>query len=158
MASFIDPRCAIPVYLLENEGVAGECGKLEGFIISFILSIGILVISISLYRRELKDANGQVIKKDPLKHFGITALTIFLIWVLIPMGTSWLKKVDWRGYTEQIKSFKTKGFSDADAIKQIQSMRETQIQASAITRGASTIATAMQGTRSPNYMSRSKLN
>lgn len=154
MASYIDPRCAVPTYLLSSEGVAGECGRIEGYVASFLLTLVILGISIALYFREDKDEEGNVVQKErkPLQHFGITFGIILAVWLGVPFMTSWLKKVNWRGYKEQIKSFAQKGVSEADAIKQIQEMTQAQMQARAITQGASTIAQAMRPPTTTNKL------
>ena len=156
MASLIDPRCDVPLYLMENEYDVKRCGKLEGYIFSFFLSIIVIVISILIYNRKLRkdilteDEEKKRGNRRLYKYMGITTIIVILIWLGSPLLTSWLKVKRWEGYKEQIKSYKNQGFTNTDAIKKIQDMHQTKIQANAITSGAANIAAALNASRRSN--------
>jgi hypothetical protein len=145
-ASFIDPMCAVPIYLLENEDIATHCGKLGGYVFSAILSVLIIGVSLFLYYKKEKDSEGKIIEKPkkPVNHILCTLLIISLLWLTYPLFMGWVGRMRWRGYNEQLKSYGKKGFTTTDAVKQIQDLQEARIQASAITSGAATMAQAIE--------------
>jgi hypothetical protein len=152
MASYINPRCAVPTYLLDSKSEATHCGTLEGYIYSAILTVVVIIISITMYNRRHEydlrhnqNYHPNNVRKLRINYFFTTLALVVLIWLGVPMLGSWLKGLRWEGYIEQIKSYTNKGFSKDSAIKQIQSMHETQIHATAMTSGASSIANALRG-------------
>ena len=96
MASFIDPRCAVPVYLLDNEDVATSCGRLSGVVISVLITIMIIAASILLYmKKDENDPEGK--NKRPTVHIGVTVCIILMVWLLIPFLSGYFNKVSFRG-------------------------------------------------------------
>lgn len=136
MAQFIDPRCGLPLYLLDNENVASYCGKLEGYIASFFIIL-ILIGAIGYFY-----FTGKL--GENYKMLGVIGIIVVLLAMVVPMFTSWLKKVNWRIYNEQVGSYINNGSTREQAIGKMQELYQTRIQANAITNGSFIMANAMR--------------
>lgn len=134
MASLIDPRCAVPLFLLENEQTAHECGIIEGYVVSFIITLILVAIGIYIFYANINN------KKMWL---AIICIIIVFMWIVIPWLNAWLNKRHWLGYDEQIKSYQKSGISRDEAIKKLQDLYQTNIQASAINQSGFMIASAL---------------
>jgi len=149
MASFIDPSCAVPIYLMENSEVARQCGKLSGYFVAGMVTIVAIIAAISMYinRNKYYDEQNRHSSKRVIKYLLLTSLVVGLSWVSLPFIISWFNTIEWRGYNKQYESYRAKGLTTNEAVKQIQSMAETRLQANAISSGASTIANALRGNK-----------
>lgn len=136
MAQFIDPRCGLPLYLLDNENVASYCGKLEGYVASFFIIL-ILIGAIGYFY-----FTGKL--GENYKMLGVIGIIVVLLAMVVPMFTSWLKKVNWRVYNEQVGSYMNNGSTREQAIGKMQELYQTRIQANAITNGSFIMANAMR--------------
>jgi hypothetical protein len=136
MAQFIDPRCGLPLYLLDNENVASYCGKLEGYVASFFIIL-ILIGAIGYFY-----FTGKL--GENYKMLGVIGIIVVLLAMVVPMFTSWLKKVNWRIYNEQVGSYINNGSTREQAIGKMQELYQTRIQANAITNGSFIMANAMR--------------
>lgn len=140
MAEYLNPKCAVPTFLLENESIAMECGRYTGYFIAIILTIIVVAVALYLYyalRNKDYEQNNRIIK-----YALITIIIVLGIWLFFPAIFSWTKKMHLRGYHEQINSYVDHGFSTKDAIDKTQSLYQTGIQADAITSAATIIASA----------------
>ncbi|XWV25542.1 putative ORFan [Tupanvirus deep ocean] len=149
MASYINPKCSVPLFLLEYESDAAECGRLTGYFISIILSIIVIVIAVILYFIFNETTDTQQTNRI-WKYILITLGILIVIWLAFPILISWLNKVRWRGYNAQVKSYIKKGYDIKEAINRTQDLYQTQIQANAITDAAATIASAYSTTNIKN--------
>jgi len=133
MASFIDPRCAVPTFLLNNEGDAAYCGRIYGYITSVIITIFILAITFYLYVKYPHSWTRF------LTYLLTSIIVIFLIWMTIPAVGAWINVVSWRGYSAQKDYYIKGGLNEKEALYQLQALEQTKIQADAIRDAANTM-------------------
>lgn len=133
MASYIDPRCAVPTFLLNNESDADYCGRIYGYITCFIMTIFVLVIVTYLYFQYPYSWNMF------LTYSLICIITLFLIWLIIPAIAAWMNVISWKGYNAQKDYYMQTGFDKKEALNQLQSLEQTKMQANAITNAGNTI-------------------
>lgn len=128
MASIIDPRCSIPLFLLEDKNIAINCGKIEGYVLAFILTILILIVCGVIYYFYMR----KVDYKYKLLFIVSVGVILLLLWFGFPVLNGWLDGRKWMGYNEQIGSYIKQGFTRDQAIKKLQELYQTNIQANAI--------------------------
>ncbi|XWV26877.1 putative orfan [Tupanvirus soda lake] len=155
MASYINPKCAVPLFLLEYESDAGECGRLTGYFSSIILSIIVIVVAVILYfifndTLNTNDISNTHNKNRIWKYILITLGILIVIWLGLPALIAWFNKVRWRGYNAQVDLYIKKGYDIKEAINKTQDLYQTQIQANAITDAAATIASAYTASNTGN--------
>ena len=78
------------------------------------------------------------------KYSIIGFVTLLLLWVVIPRVTSWLGKINWKVYNEQLDSYIRNGSTKDQAIDKIQSLYQSRIQADAIVDGSLIMANAFR--------------
>jgi len=142
MASFFNPKCAMPTFLMGNENEASMCGKINAYIISLIVSIIVIVISVLLYKTKKRHYINKTYRKNVrlAKYVFATIGIVILIWILIPLVLSLASKNRWRKDNAQINSYIKNGYDKKEAIGKMQDIYQSQIQANAITNAANTIA------------------
>jgi hypothetical protein len=139
MASYIDPRCALPLYLLENENVAYNCGKLEGYVICGFITLIIIALFIFLYIKFGKKTFNYTIL-----YIGILLLLLLIIWLAIPALSGWMNKASFRIYKAETDGFMNKGLNKEQALDKIQDLYKSKIQANAIETGSFMISSALK--------------
>lgn len=140
MASLIDPRCAVPLFLMDNEKIASECGKISGYVIAFIITIIILIIGIFYYFSYMHNNSSL---KNKIIYFSVIFLILILIWMGLPLLNGWINKRRWMGYNEQIKSYMNNGMNKEEAIKKMQDIYQYSMQADAIENAGLNISGAL---------------
>ena len=142
MAYYIDPRCALPLYLLENEDVATHCGKIEGYVCCVFLTFIIVGVFIYLSYLHIKS---QTKTLNTLILYVVSLLFILLIlWIAIPSLSGWMNRASFRVYKAQTESFIGNGFSKEQAVDKIQDLYKSKVQANAIENGSFMIANALR--------------
>lgn len=141
MASYINPKCAIPLFLMTNETDAIDCGKIDGNIIFIILSIIIIIIGIYIYQM-YKPINQPNKDNRFFKYVVVTIIIILILWLVFPSLFQWMNKMKWKGYNAQIDSYLKQGYNKKDAVSQLQNLYQTKIQADAITNAAYIMSSA----------------
>lgn len=129
MASLIDPRCATPLFAMTDGKLPETCGKLDGYVMFGVFSIIVTILCVIVFATA----------ENRLAVILVTAVVIGLLYLLVPL-MQWLNVRRWLGYNEQVKAFIAKGFSKEDAMKNVQALYQTGMQASAITMAGSMIA------------------
>lgn len=124
MASLINPKCAVPMFSMEDVSLPSECGRLGGLISAVVIS----AIVVAGWIAWLKINKGGIVSMSSLN----VGVFVGLLFYLLPMGFSWIYERYWMGYMEQLKSFQAKGQSKKESIQNVQSLYQTDVQASAI--------------------------
>lgn len=124
MVSLINPKCAIPLFAMDDENLATECGMWGGLIgASVISALAIVIWSIALV----------VSKRSVMSMFTLNfAIFTGLLFWLLPLFFSWVSHREWLGYAEQIKAFQNKGQTNKESMQNVQALYQTDLQASAI--------------------------
>ena len=135
MASFIDPKCGLPLYLLDNEKIAENCGRINGYVVAGILTIIIVGISIALFIKYNNKTSTEIVL-----YLMALLFILLIIWWGVPKFSGWMNKNNFRVYQAQNDSFITKGFSKEQAIDKIQDLYKTNVQSNAILDGSLIIA------------------
>ena len=139
MASYIDPRCALPLYLLENETIATNCGKLEGYIFCGFITLILIGGFIYFYAiSKNKTFNSFILYASSL------LLTLLIIWYAIPAFMGWTNKSRFRIYKAETDGFIGKGLNKEQALDKIQDLYKSRIQANAIENGSFMISNALR--------------
>jgi hypothetical protein len=108
-----------PLYEVKNVDTAGRCGMYNGFFISLIITIIVLVISLGMYYR-LDPNDPQRKNKSPIIYISVTLFILICIWFGIPFLSSYFHKMKYKDYKRKIKSYEDQGFTRKQAIKIIQ--------------------------------------
>jgi len=127
MNRWIEPKCAVPLFLLDNEADAKRCGKINGFVVAFILSIVIVIFAFYWFRQSGFDLYLYVL--------GVVVV-LLLIWLIVPYLAAWINVLNWRGRVAQVEQYEKQGFSQKETIDKMQSLHQTNVQANAITNAA----------------------
>lgn len=139
MASYIDPRCALPLYLLENETIATSCGKLEGYIFCGFITLIFIGGFVYFYTiSKNKTFNSFIL------YASLLLLTLLIIWYAIPAFMGWINKSRFRIYKAEMDGFIGKGLDKEQALDKIQDLYKTKIQANAIENGSLMISNALR--------------
>jgi hypothetical protein len=133
MAQFIDPKCAVPTFLLDNEDDAKHCGRLTGYIIASVIIIIVIIAAIYFYMLQDHSMSRMLI------YIVVVSISSLIIWLTIPFISAWLRAVSWRGYNSQKEFYIKGGMNGKDAIQQLQQLEQTYIQADAIRTAGQTI-------------------
>lgn len=125
MASLIDPRCAVPLFAVDNEEHARQCGQISGYVGAAIITAIVLIVwGVWLATR----GQGALTSVFSLN----IALGVGMLFWLLPMASAWISTRHWLGYVEQIRSLRKKGQSHKEAVQNVQSLYQTDVQANAI--------------------------
>jgi hypothetical protein len=146
MASLINPKCAVPIFLMENINDATECGLIGGYIASGICSLVALVAGLLAYNNsDVEMQNGKQVHtgKKKISYLIATFCCISLIWLVVPLFASWANGRSWSGYDLQIKSLTNQGLTRQQALGKIQNIYQAEMQANAISSAGTNIASAL---------------
>lgn len=147
--SFINPTCNMPLFQQVDSNIVANCARLNGYIISSIISI-ILIITIIILLTKMKKKENEKNKKYSNRRkyvligIGICILIVVLAWLFIPMLSSWIDRRRWQGYQYQIEALMKNGYTRQKAMSKIQSLYQTNEQANALRDGASDIANSIR--------------
>ena len=142
MAHYIDPRCALPLYLLENEEVATNCGKIEGYVVCGVLTL--IFIGVFIYFVYRNNKTNALQWNTLVLYIASFLLVLLILWLAIPALSGWMNKSSYRVYKAQSNSFIGNGFSKEQAIEKMQDLYKTNVQADAIQNGSFMIANALR--------------
>lgn len=136
LETFIEPRCGAPMYL-QDEAIAQKCGKINGYVMSAILSVFIGVFGWSAYKKASPKSDASEDEKSDAKitQYVIAGLSlgiIIVVWLGIPFLSGLYSKRQWVSYEFQIQELMNKGYDQKSAIAQVQSLYQTDVQANAI--------------------------
>lgn len=138
MASYINPKCAMPLFMMDNHEDACNCGYLQGAVTSVIcgvVSLSAVAVLCAYIQRMPEQGSGVSVKHV----VGGCVILLLLLW-LYPHLSSWLSGVQYKGYHEQINSLMNKGFTRDQAVSKTQDLYQAQLQASAINNIGSNIS------------------
>jgi len=142
MAYLIDPRCGVPLYLIESKEIAIDCGKISGYFWAGVLTILVLCVGIWIYVK-IKDMS---LTKKILYWASIVGI-ILLLWFVNPSVLAWMNGKKWLVYFEQIKSYMNNGMTREESVKKLQELYQTTMQANATSNAGIDIATALVASR-----------
>jgi hypothetical protein len=121
MNIIVDPDCVLQPYLMDDLNTVSKCATFEGYRNAALITVVILFITY------FSDGKFDMPVITPRK--GLLVLTLILAtWILVPPMTINVKKQYWKGYKKQIKKFKQHGFSEKEAIKQLQDLHEKDLE------------------------------
>src|SRR5271156_4967195 len=107
-AKYFDPNCIKPIYLMDDEKQAMNCGTVTGITYSSIISIFVISITTRFY---FKEENNE--RKTRILIAGI--LCFILIWIFIPLMMRYSYKNLWIGYNNSNLELQKQGY-DKDTI------------------------------------------
>lgn len=180
ISGFFDPKCAVPTFMIESEGVASKCGRYNGIVTSGVLTLfivfGTIVIIATTLSPPLKplqsdyDTNAEYDaamvkyiqdskehKENPPKFpFGALIVGIILItivWLVVPMLSSHLSKMNWKFKREEHDAMRRRGLSEQDIYMKQQDLYEKRMETDARLDAARIQADAMRDAFSnrPSY-------
>ena len=122
MSRFLDSRCGVPIFMMDNENVARRCGRLNGFVsaISFTIFflIGTIILTINLNKKK-KDDKGNIIPEDKNKPFvwwpiatGIGC--ILLSWITFPFLGGYFNVMSYEFKQNEKRAMRKRGLSDKE--------------------------------------------
>tara|TARA_Y100000389_G_scaffold69495_1_gene66115 strand:+ start:7554 stop:8036 length:483 start_codon:yes stop_codon:yes gene_type:complete len=152
MSRFLDSRCGVPIFMMDNENVARRCGRLNGFVsaISFTIFflIGTIILTINLNKKR-KDINGEIIPEDKDKKFvwwpiatGIGC--ILLSWLTFPFLGGYFNVMSYEFKQNEKRAMKKRGLSDKEIYAKQQNLYEKRLESRSRIRAAQIQADAMR--------------
>ena len=152
MSRFLDSRCGVPIFMMDNENVARRCGRLNGFVsaISFTIFflIGTIILTINLNKKK-KDDKGNIIPEDKNKPFvwwpiatGIGC--ILLSWITFPFLGGYFNVMSYEFKQNEKRAMKKRGLSDKEIYAKQQNLYEKRLESRSRIRAAQIQADAMR--------------
>ena len=112
MSKFIDPICAVPLYLAKNKRNVKKCGLIDGYIMASVIVFFIIFVIIRKYKIN-----------TVTKITSIIGINVGIM-LGIPYLYQWYHLRKWQVRQKQLKVFKDKGFKEKEAIRQVKTLKE----------------------------------
>lgn len=112
MSKYLSSKCIRPLFLQKTKEDGGKCGNIDGFIYAFLFT----VISAGVF-----------IKFDIYKiKYAIYGYLLFLsiLWISVPIITSFSYGNMWDGYQETITDLMSQGYTRQEALSFINGMNQ----------------------------------
>ena len=149
MSSLINPQCGVPTFIQTDPKLVGDCGKYSGYIIAIIITIILLFLMLSVWVSSVHAIGPLMSQEDQdgikrLRNSKLLVLFLFivLVWIFVPKMFSFFSVRSWESYQSQISQYMAQGLSRQDAINKIQSLYQSELQASAIIDAGAEIASS----------------
>jgi len=113
VSKFFAPYCIKPIYLIDSQDKAGNCGFINGLFYSFILTITIVLAGLKFYTSETDETRRRYI----LYGMGISTV---LLWVLCPTTLYYSYKTMWDGYDDSKTELQSQGYSKMEILNILQ--------------------------------------
>lgn len=142
---FFDPRCSVPIFQQTDSTVVENCGRRTGYILAALFSFVSFLFLVSSLWSIYKD----VISNDEkwghvIFTFGCFIIVQIVLWVALPAITGFLSSYSWKGFQAQLEQLQLQGYSQKEALNQIQSYQQSQLQANATQSAGLNISTAIR--------------
>ena len=117
MANIINPICGVPNFQLPDAKTAAECGRINGYILSSFISIGIIIGFIYWYNShteiEIDKKTGKKIKKTkPYWIIILMIISLILIWLFLPILFAFLSSNNHRTLEMQKDMLLKSGYNE----------------------------------------------
>lgn len=137
IASFINPKCSVPLFSMEDINIAYQCGSISGKIIATFLTIIIVIVGLVKSTQQVTtvdtSTNKTIITKRPnYTLLSICALLLLAIWIVIPSVSGWTNSKTWSGYDEEIKSLMNQGLTRKEALTSVQNLFQQKMQSDSL--------------------------
>ena len=156
MANIVNPVCGVPDFQLPTIESATECGRINGYIFSIIISIGVIIGFMywynSYYEIEIDPERGHKIKKT--KPYWIIVLMIaslLLIWFFLPLLFAYMSSNNYKTLQIQKNELIKRGFNQKEVLKSQQDMYQNRMQARSRIAAAADIANAINNRNNNNF-------
>jgi len=137
MSRFVDSRCGVPIFMMDNENVARRCGRLNGFVsaISFTIFfiIGTIILTINLNRKKKKTDKTYNEEEEKNKKFvwwpiatGIAC--ILLSWLTFPFLGGYFNVMSYEFKQNEKRAMKRRGLSDKEIYNKQQDLYEKRLE------------------------------
>ncbi len=142
MASLLNSKCGVPIFVQTDKNVVGECGLYKGYITCIVITIFtaiaavMILISKPVVKSDADTAETDKHKKEIWKHkmilLGIIVLITVAVWIFVPRLMRFMDINSWGTYQNEIDGYVTQGMTRQQALNQIQSLYQARMQAAAI--------------------------
>jgi hypothetical protein len=139
MATLLNSKCGVPIFVQTDKNVVGECGLYKGYItcivITFFMAISAIMILFAKPKAKPNidpEKQKQEIRKQKMVTIGLLFLVLVLIWIFLPRLTKFMDINSWNTYQHEIDGYVAQGMTRTQAINQLQSLYQAQMQAAAI--------------------------
>ncbi|MDD4931389.1 MAG: hypothetical protein PHG66_04580 [Candidatus Colwellbacteria bacterium] len=112
-SKYFAPYCIKPLYLIDSQDNAGNCGFVNGLVYSSIFTITIILAGIKFYSSEKDDTRRRWIL------YGMF-IVLSLLWILTPLILYSSYKTIWEGYNNAKKDLQAQGYSKMDILNILQ--------------------------------------
>lgn len=143
---FFDPRCNVPIFQQTDSTVVENCGRRTGYILAALFSFVSFLFLVSSLWSTYKDT---VLSFD--EKWGHVIFTVgwfiiiqIVLWFALPAVTGFLSSYSWKGFQAQLEQLQLQGYSHKEALDQIQSYQQSQLQANATQSAGLNISAAIR--------------
>tara|TARA_Y100001980_G_C14184802_1_gene54452 strand:- start:30 stop:506 length:477 start_codon:yes stop_codon:yes gene_type:complete len=152
MSRFIDPRCGVPIFMMDNPRIARRCGRINGFFTAMSFTIffiiGTVILTIQLNKKRL-DVNGNVVDEDKDKKFVwwpiVTGIgCIIFSWIFFPFLTGYFYRVQYESKQIEKGRMRRRGLNEKEIYKQQQDLYEKRLESRSRIKAAEIQADAMR--------------
>ena len=152
MSAFLDSRCGVPVFMMDNVSVARKCGRLNGFVSAIFFTIffivGTIILTINLNKKKT-DEDGKVLEEEKNKKFvwwpiatGIGC--IIFVWLIFPLLGGYFNAMSYEFKQNEKRAMKKRGLSDKEIYAKQQDLYEKRLERQARIEAAQIQADAMR--------------
>jgi hypothetical protein len=153
MSRFIDPRCGVPIFMMDNPRIARRCGRINGFFTAMSFTIffiiGTVILTIHLNKKQLDPDTLEVIEADKNKKFIwwpiVTGIgCIIFSWIFFPFLTGYFYTIQYKSKEIEKGRMRRRGLNEKEVYKQQQDLYEKRLETSARLKAAEIQADAMR--------------
>ena len=131
ITSVFNPQCKIPLFQQTHISIVKECSTFTGLLISFYLTVFIVVFiffMLFLFKRKANDTDKEYKYRRKMTWVAICFLIVacVLIWIFLPFYMRTIGISNWEGYREQLDTLVHQGYSYTEALSKIQSLYENE--------------------------------
>lgn len=156
MANIVNPICGVPDFQLPNAKTAAECGRVNGYIVAGLVSIGVIIGFIywynSHYETETDPKTGKkIVKTKPYWIIILMVTVLLLIWLFLPILFAFLSTNNYRTLQLQKDELIKRGYNEKEVLRSQQDIYQNKMQARSRIAAAGEIANAINMRNNNNF-------
>jgi hypothetical protein len=124
MSSLVYPKCGIPIFQMNDMKDAGDCGRINGYIISIFVSIFTIFLFIVWYIDYIKEDPITRERKNGWWILVLLGISLVVIWIFVPLLTQFLATRSFQTTKIQLQQLENHGYTHQEALSKVQNLYE----------------------------------
>jgi len=152
MSSLVNPKCGVPIFQMNDMKDAGDCGRINGYIISIFISLFTVFGFVVWYIDYTEEDPITKKRKNGWWILFLLGITLVLIWIFIPLLAQFLATRSFQTTKIQLQQLENHGYTHQEALSKIQNLYENMKRNQAMTDSAMIIGNSISNQyRQPFY-------